>query len=76
MTRYETMGGRLKKERDRFETIRKGLSEIFKGVSRDALTRNTDQFKKYVDEFVELAEGKLKSWTIEGKKELERKKNL
>jgi len=42
ITRYETTEGRLKKEMERFETIRKGLSEIFKAVSRDALTGNAD----------------------------------
>ncbi len=52
------------------------LSETFKALSLDALTRNTGEFKRYADEFIVLAEEKLKSQTLEGKQELDGKKEL
>ncbi len=66
----------LKEQLERFDTMRRELSETFKALSLDALTRNTDEFKKYADEFMKLAEEKLRSQTAEGKKELEGKKDL
>ncbi len=76
VTKCETSELRLKEEMERFESVRKELSETFKALSLDALARNTDEFKKYSDEFMKLAEEKLKSQTADGKKELEGKKDL
>jgi len=67
---------RLKEEMERLEAFRKELSETFKALSLDALANNTNEFKKYADDFMKLAEEKLKSQTAEGKKELEGKKDL
>ncbi len=50
------------------------LGETYKAP--DALTKNTDEFKKYADESIKLAEEKLKSQALNGKKELEGKKEL
>ena len=76
MTRCETLDLRLREEMERFEAIRKELSETFKALSLDALASNTNEFRKYADDFMKLAEEKLKSQTTEGKKELEGKKDL
>ena len=76
LTRCETLDLRLKEEMERFEAIRKELSETFKALSLDALASNTNEFRKYADDFMKLAEEKLKSQTAEGKKELEGKKDL
>jgi DNA recombination protein RmuC len=50
-------------------SIEKELSDKFKSISLDALSKNSEEFLK-------LAEEKLKSQTIEGTKELEGKKEL
>ncbi len=76
MTRCETLDLRLREEMERFEAVRKELSETFKALSLDALASNTNEFRKYAEEFMKLAEEKLKSQTTEGKKELEGKKDL
>jgi len=76
LTNMKASQENLKEQLERFDTMRKELSETFKALSLDALTRNTDEFKKYADEFIKLAEEKLKSQTAEGKKELEGKKDL
>lgn len=76
VTQCDTLDRRLKEEMERFTVIRKELSETFKALSLDALTRNTDQFKTYADDFMKLAEEKLKNHNAEGKKELENKKEL
>ncbi|MDO9287244.1 MAG: DNA recombination protein RmuC [Thermodesulfovibrionales bacterium] len=59
----------LKEEIERFETIKEELSKTFSSISLDALSKNSAEFLK-------LAEEKLKSQTIESKKELEGKKEL
>ncbi len=66
----------LKEQIDRFEEMETKLGETFKALSLDALARNSDEFKKYGEEFIKLAEEKLKSQTVEGEKELEGKKGL
>ncbi len=76
LTNMKASQENLKEQLERFDAMRKELSETFKALSLDALTRNTDEFKKYADEFIKLAEEKLKSQTAEGKKELEGKKDL
>ena len=76
LTKLDASEVRLKEQMERFDAMRKELSETFKALSLDALTRNTDEFKKYADDFMKLAEEKLRSQTTEGKKELEGKKDL
>ena len=76
VTQCEAADRRLKEEMENFEAIRKELSETFKALSHDALARNTDQFKVYAEDFMRLAEEKIKSQGAEGKKELENKKEL
>ncbi|MHB8109431.1 MAG: DNA recombination protein RmuC [Syntrophorhabdaceae bacterium] len=76
VTQCETLDQRLKEEMERFDAIRKELSETFKALSLDALSKNTDQFKVYADDFMKLAEEKLKAQNSDGKKELESKKEL
>ncbi len=76
LTNLKASQENLKEQLERFDAMRGELSETFKALSLDALTRNTDEFKKYADEFMKLAEEKLKSQTAEGRKELEGKKDL
>jgi len=76
LTRLEASEKHLKEEMERFEKVRSELSETFKALSLDALSKNTEEFKKYADEFIKLAEEKMKSQTADGKKELEGKKEL
>ena len=52
-----------------FQTIEKELIDKFSSLSLDALSKNSEEFLK-------LAEEKLKSHTIEGTKELDSKKEL
>jgi DNA recombination protein RmuC len=59
----------LKEEIERFEKIKKELSNTFSSLSLDALSKNSEEFLK-------LAEEKLRSQTIDNKKELEGKKEL
>ncbi len=66
----------LQEERQRLETMRGELSETFKALSLEALSKNTDEFMKRADDFMKLSEEKLKLQTTEGKKELEGKKGL
>ncbi len=76
ITQCEAADRRLKEEMENFEAIRKELSETFKALSHDALAHNTDQFKVYAEDFMRLAGEKLKSQGVEGRKELETKKEL
>jgi len=76
VTKLELSEKRFKEEMERFEKIRSELSETFKALSLDALTKNTGEFKKYADEFIKLAEEKMKSLSTEGRKDLEGKKEL
>ena len=66
----------LQEERQRLETMRGELSETFKSLSLEALSKNTDEFMKRAGDFMKLSEEKLKLQTTEGKKELEGKKGL
>jgi len=75
-TRLEESQKNLQEQVERINSIEKKLVETFKALSLDALTKNTDEFKKYADEFIQLAEEKLKFQALEGKKELEGKKDL
>lgn len=59
----------LKEEIERFAEMEKKLGETFKALSMDALTKNSE-------EFIKLAEEKLKSQSVEGRKELQGKKEL
>lgn len=74
--RLEEAQKHLKEEIERFAAMEIKLGETFKAMSLDALSRNSDEFKKYADEFIKLAEEKLKSQSVEGQKELEGKKAL
>ncbi len=74
--RFEESQKNLQEEIERFQTIENKLNETFKSLSFDALTKNSDEFKRYADDFMKLAEEKLKTQTIEGKKELDVKKEL
>lgn len=56
-------------EIQRFREIEQQLKEAFKSLSFDALARNSE-------EFIKLAEGRLKEQSMEGRKELEGKKEL
>lgn len=76
LTRLEESRKNLQEQIERFEDMEAKLSETFKALSLDALTRNTVEFKRYADEFIVLAEEKLKSQTLEGKQELDGKKDL
>lgn len=59
----------LKEEIERFAEMEKKLGETFKALSMDALSKNSE-------EFIKLAEEKLKSQSVEGRKELQGKKEL
>jgi len=59
----------FKEEITRFEEIESELKKTFKSLSLDALTQNSEEFLK-------LAKEKLESQTVEGKKELQGKKEL
>jgi DNA recombination protein RmuC len=76
LTRLEESEKHFQQELCRFEAMRGELSDTFKVLSMDALTKNSDEFKKYADEFIRLSEEKLKTQTVEGRKELEGKKEL
>jgi DNA recombination protein RmuC len=52
-----------------FQAIEKELTDKFSSLSRDALSKNSE-------DFLRLAEEKLRSQTVEGKKEIESKKEL
>ncbi len=67
--RLEESRRHLKDEIERFQAMESRLSETFKSLSLDALSRNSDEFLK-------LAEKALESKTAEGKRELESKKEL
>ena len=67
--RLEEAQKHLKEEMDRFKEMESKLSQTFKALSLDALSKNSDEFLK-------LAEKALESKTAEGKKELESKKEL
>jgi DNA recombination protein RmuC len=67
--RLEESRKHLKEEIERFQAMENKLSETFKALSLDALSKNSDEFLK-------LAEKALESKTAEGKKELESKKEL
>jgi DNA recombination protein RmuC len=76
LTRLTESEKRFKEELARFEAVRAELSENFKSLSLDALTRNTEDFKKYGEDFIKIAEEKLRSQTAENKQEMESKKDL
>jgi DNA recombination protein RmuC len=76
LTRLEESQKSLQEQVERLEAMEIKLGDTFKALSLDALTKNTDEFKKYADEFINLAEEKLKSQTLDGKKDLEGKKEL
>ncbi|MBI4844172.1 MAG: DNA recombination protein RmuC [Nitrospirae bacterium] len=59
----------LKEEIERFAEMEKKLGETFKALSMDALSKNSE-------EFIKLADEKLKSQSVEGRKELQSKKGL
>lgn len=67
--RLEESRKHLKEEIERFQAMESKLSETFKALSLDALSKNSDEFLK-------LAEKALEAKTFEGKKELESKKEL
>jgi DNA recombination protein RmuC len=67
--RLEESQKHLKEEIERFQAMEIKLSETFKALSLDALSKNSDEFLK-------LADRTLETKTAEGKKELESKKEL
>jgi DNA recombination protein RmuC len=67
--RFEESQKNLKEEIERFQEMENKLSETFKSLSFEALTKNTEEFLK-------LAGKALETKTTEGKKELESKKEL
>lgn len=67
--RFEESQKNLKEEIKRFQEIENKLSETFKSLSFEALTKNTEEFLK-------LAGKALETKTNEGKQELENKKEL
>jgi DNA recombination protein RmuC len=67
--RFEESQKHLKEEIERFQEMESKLSETFKALSLDALSKNSDEFLK-------LADRTLETRTAEGKKELESKKEL
>jgi DNA recombination protein RmuC len=69
MTRLEESQKNLQEQKDLIETMEGKLSETFKALSLEALSKNST-------EFIKLAEGKLKEQTVEGRKDLEGKKEL
>jgi DNA recombination protein RmuC len=74
--RFEESQKHLREERERFELTATKLSDTFKALSLDALTKNTEEFKRYADDFIKLAEEKLKTQTVESRKDLDGKKEL
>ena len=66
----------LDKQRSLIETMEQKLSDTFKALSHDALAMNTSEFMKHASSFMEMAEERLKTHTVEGSKELESKKEL
>ena len=74
--RLEESQKHLTAEIERFQEMESKLGETFKALSLDALAKNSNEFKKYADDFIKLAEEKLKTQTIDGKKELDGKKAL
>ena len=69
LTRLEESQKNLQEQVERLEAMEIKLGDTFKALSLDALAKNSD-------EFIKLAEEKLKSQTFESKKELEGKKEL
>jgi DNA recombination protein RmuC len=67
--RLEESQKHLREEIERFQEMESKLGETFKSLSFDALSKNSEEFLK-------LAEKALEAKTIEGKKELETKKEL
>jgi DNA recombination protein RmuC len=65
----EATQGHLKEEIERFKEMEAKLAETFKALSLDALSKNSEEFMK-------LAEEKLKSQSADGRKELQGKKEL
>ena len=59
----------LQEEKQRLENMRNELSETFKSISFEALSQNSAEFLK-------IAEKTLQTQTVEGKKELDGKKDL
>jgi len=69
ITRLEESQKNLQEQKDLIEAMEGKLSETFKALSLEALSKNST-------EFIKLAEGKLKEQTVEGRKDLEGKKEL
>ncbi|MHB8882201.1 MAG: DNA recombination protein RmuC [Thermodesulfovibrionales bacterium] len=78
--RLEESQRHLKEEIERFEAMEVKISETFKALSLDALSKNSEEFRKYAEGYAEgylkLAEEKLKSQSTEGSRELQTKKVL
>ena len=68
-TRLDESQKNLREQKDLLDAMEGKLSETFKALSLEALSKNST-------EFIKLAEGKLKEQTVEGRKELEGKKEL
>jgi len=69
LTRLEESQKNLQEQKDLIEAMEGKLSETFKALSLEALSKNST-------EFIKLAEGKLKEQAVEGRKDLEGKKDL
>ena len=69
LTRLDESQKNLREQKDLLDAMEGKLSETFKALSLEALSKNST-------EFIKLAEGKLKEQTVEGRKELEGKKEL
>lgn len=69
LTRLDESQRNLREQRDLLDAMEGKLSDTFKALSLEALSKNSS-------EFIKLAEGKLKEQSVEGRKELEGKKEL
>lgn len=69
LIRLEESLKNLQEQKDLIEAMEGKLSETFKALSLEALSKNST-------EFIKLAEGKLKEQAVEGRKDLEGKKDL
>ncbi len=69
MTRLEETRKNLQEQKELIGAMECKLSDTFKALSLEALSRNST-------EFIKLAEGKLKEQSVEGRKDLEGRKEL
>lgn len=69
VTRLEESQRNLQEQKSLLDAMELKLSETFKALSLEALSKNST-------EFIKLAEGKLKEQSVEGRKDLEGKKEL